>query len=123
MGDVRVIARAGAAFAALLAVSVLSGSALGAGAAPDISGTYWAPEYRAKLVLTPAGELPLTPMGKAAYDKNIAGLKSGELIDAARRFCVPDGMPRSMASPYPFEIIQAPPGQITMVHELNHQIR
>src|SRR3954467_7045388 len=30
---------------------------------------------------------------------------------------------RAMASPSPFEIIQAPPGQITMVHELNHQIR
>jgi len=28
-----------------------------------------------------------------------------------------------LATPYPFEIIQAPPGQITIVHELNHQIR
>jgi hypothetical protein len=123
MGDVRVVARTGMAFAALLAISVMSGSALGAGAAPDISGTYWAPEYRAKLVLVGGGDLPLTPMGKAALDKNVAGMKSGEIIDAARRFCVPDGMPRVMASPYPFEIIQAPPGQITMVHELNHQIR
>ena len=34
-----------------------------------------------------------------------------------------DGLPRLLASPYPFEILQAPPGQITMVHELNHQIR
>jgi hypothetical protein len=28
-----------------------------------------------------------------------------------------------LASPYPFEIIQAPPGQVTIIHELNHQIR
>jgi len=54
---------------------------------------------------------------------NMAGLKDGSITDAARKFCVPDGLPRVLATPYPFEIIQAPPGQITMVHELNHQIR
>ena len=65
---------------------------------------------------------PTTPAGKAAYDKNIAALKSGELIDAARRFCVPDGIPRILATPYPFEIIQTP-GQTTIIYELNHAIR
>jgi len=123
MKDLRICARAGSALAAVFAISLLSGSAYGAGATPDISGTYWATEYKAKLVLVGGGELPLTPAGKAAYDKNIAGLKDGSITDTARKFCVPDGMPRAMASPYPFEIIQAPPGQITMVHELNHQIR
>ena len=123
MTDFRVHARAGAAIAAVLALSVAGSSAFGAGAAPDISGTYWATEYHPKLVIQGGGDLPLTAMGKAAYDKNVAGLKSGEITDAARKFCVPDGIPRAMASPYPFEIIQAPPGQITMVHELNHQIR
>ncbi len=42
MEDLRVCARAGSALLALLAASVVSGSALGAGNAPDISGTYWA---------------------------------------------------------------------------------
>ncbi len=123
MEDVRVHARAGAALAAVLALSVTAGSAYGAGAAPDISGTYWATEYHAKLQIVGGGDLPLTAMGKEAYAKNQAGLKSGEITDAARKFCVPDGMPRVMATPYPFEIIQAPPGQVTIVHELNHQIR
>jgi hypothetical protein len=122
MEDVRVLSRAGAALAALLAVS-LSGSALGAGAAPDISGTYWATEYHPSLQIVGGGALPLTPDGKKAYDMNQAGLKDGSITDAARKFCVPDGMPRVMSTPYPFEIIQAPPGQITIVHELNHQIR
>jgi len=36
---------------------------------------------------------------------------------------VPDGLPRILATPYPFEIIQAPPGQITVVYELNHEVR
>jgi hypothetical protein len=123
MEDLRVYARAGSAFAALLVVSLVSGSALGAGAAPDISGTYWAPEYHSRLQPVGGGELPLTAEGRAAYMKNQAGLKDGSIEDAARKFCVPDGIPRAMASPYPFEIIQAPPGQVTIVHELNHQIR
>jgi hypothetical protein len=123
MQEFRVGARAGMAFAAMLAVSVVSGSAYGAGAAPDISGTYWATQYNAKLQIVGGGDLPLNAAGKKALDMNIAGLKDGSITDAARKFCVPDGIPRSLATPYPFEIIQAPPGQITIVHELNHQIR
>jgi len=123
MNEIRVMARAGTAIAAFVALSVVAGSAYGAGAAPDISGTYWATEYHPKLVLVGGGNLPLNADGQKAYDMNQKGLKDGSITDAARKFCVPDGIPRVMASPYPFEIIQAPPGQITMVHELNHQIR
>jgi hypothetical protein len=123
MENVRVLARAGSAFAALLAVSLLSTSAYAAGAAPDISGTYWITQYNAKLQLTDGGEPPLNDAGRAEYAKNQAGLKDGSLTDAARKFCVPDGIPRVLANPYPFEIIQAPPGQTTIVYELNHQIR
>jgi hypothetical protein len=121
MGIVWVSARAGSAFTALLALSALSGSAQAQ--TPDISGTYWASEYHAKIQIVGGGDLPLTAAGKAAYDKNMAGLKDGSITDAARKFCVPDGLPRVLATPYPFEIIQAPPGQVTIVHELNHQVR
>jgi hypothetical protein len=93
------------------------------GQTPDISGTYWATEYHPKIQLVGGGELPFTPAGKAAYEQNLAGLTDGSIIDAARKFCVPDGLPRVLAAPYPFDLIQAPPGQITMIHELNHQIR
>src|SRR5712692_3117012 len=118
----RVCARVGATSAALLAVSLVSGSAFGADA-PDLSGIYWATQYNAKIQIVGGGELPFTPAGKAAYDKNIAGLKDGSITDNARKFCVPDGLPRVLANPYPFEIIQAPPGQITIIYELSHQIR
>jgi hypothetical protein len=114
-------ARAGSAWAVLLALTALSGSAYGE--TPDISGTYWASEYRAKIAVLGGGDLPLTAEGKAAYENNVAGLKDGSIIDNARRYCVPDGLPRALATPYPFEIFQTPPGQITIVHELNHQIR
>jgi hypothetical protein len=122
MEDHRVCGRAAATAAALLALTLLSGSAYAADA-PDISGIYWATQYNAKIQLVGGGELPLTAAGKAAYDKNIAGLKDGSLTDNARKFCVPDGLPRVLANPYPFEIIQAPPGQVTIIYELSHQVR
>jgi hypothetical protein len=116
-------ARAGSALVALLALQPISRPAHAQGAVPDISGTYWATEYNAKIAPLGGGELPFTADGKAAYEANIAGLKDGSIKDVARKYCVADGLPRLLASPYPFEILQAPPGQITMVHELNHQIR
>jgi hypothetical protein len=121
MRVVWVSARDSSASTALLAISALSGSAQAQ--TPDISGTYWATEYHAQIQLVGGGELPLTADGKKAYEMNMTGLKDGSITDTARKFCVPDGLPRVLASPYPFEIIQAPPGQVTIIHELNHQIR
>jgi hypothetical protein len=107
--------------ASLLALTALSSSALSQ--TPDISGIYWATEYHPKIQLVGGGDLPLTAAGKTTYEKNMAGLKDGSIVDAARKFCVPDGLPRVLATPYPFEIIQAPPGKVTIINELSHQIR
>jgi hypothetical protein len=84
MGVVWVSARASSALTALLAISAVSGSAQAQ--TPDISGTYWATEYSAKIQLVGGGDLPLTATGKAAYEKNMAGLKDGSITDAARKF-------------------------------------
>jgi hypothetical protein len=108
---------------ALIAISILTVAIQAAAQSPDLSGIYWATEYNEKIQPVGGGELPLTPAGKAAYQKNAVGLKDGSLIDSARRYCVPDGLPRVLATPYPFEIVQGPPGQITIIYELNHQIR
>jgi hypothetical protein len=114
-------ARAGTVLAPLFALTLPFGSVYGE--TPDIPGTYWATEYRPKIQIVGDGDLPLTAAGKEAYEKNAAGLKDGSVVDNSRKYCVPDGLPRLLATPYPFEIIQAPPGQITIVHELNHQVR
>jgi hypothetical protein len=118
MGSLRAAIHTGPALALLLAVS---GPARAADAIPDLSGTYWATRYNAKIELVGGGDLPLTAAGKAAYE--MAALKDGTKSDDARKLCLPDGLPRVLATPYPFEIIQAPPGQTTIVYELNHQIR
>jgi hypothetical protein len=119
MQNLRLCARA----ASLLALSFSAGSVHAAGAAPDIAGTYWTTEYHGKIEPLGGGQIPFTPEGKAAYDMNIAGLKDKSVTDIARKWCLPDGVPRVLATPYPFEIIQGPPGQVLMIHELNHQIR
>jgi hypothetical protein len=121
MEEHRVCSRASAPFSALLAASVLSCSAYGA--EPDLSGIYWTTRYNAKIAIVGGGELPFNEAGKAAYEKNIAGLKDGTIKDEARRLCVPDGLPRSWATPYPFEIVHGPHGNVTILHELSHQIR
>jgi hypothetical protein len=109
------------AFMAMAAFAI-SAPAYAADAA-DIFGTFWATRYDAKIQVVGGGDLPLTAEGKAAYEMNIAGLKDGSITDAARKYCVPDGLPRVLATPYPFEIINAPRGQVTFVYELNHQVR
>src|ERR1700676_3457624 len=105
------------AFSAVTALAV-SAPAGAADAAPDIFGTFWATRYDAKIQIVGGGDLPLTPEGKAAYAANVAGLKDGSITDAARTWCVPDGLPRVLANPYPFEIIAAPRGQVTIVYGL-----
>ena len=90
--------------------------------AQNISGVWWTQKYDAKIVPVGGGDLPWTDAGKKKYADNMAKLKSGELKDDARRVCVPDGIPRILGNPYPFQIIQTP-GQVTIVYELNHVIR
>ena len=83
MEGVRFCTRVGSALGGLIVLSLAAGPAFAA-AAPDISGTYWGTEYRAKIQLVGGGDLPLTPDGRAAYEMNMAGLKDGSLVDGAR---------------------------------------
>jgi hypothetical protein len=96
--------------------------AAGAPAAQDVSGIWWANSYSAEIRPQGGGALPFTPAGAAAYTKNEAGLKDGSIEDAARKVCVPDGVPRILATPYPFQIFQSP-GFVTIVYEQNHVYR
>ena len=106
------------------AASVLAASAaMAAGAEPNIAGIWWTTTYSPKILVAGGGDPPLNAAGKTQYQQNQAGLKDGSLIDKARKVCIPDGVPRVLETPYPFEIFQVPVGQITMIHELNHQLR
>jgi hypothetical protein len=97
MGDCRVRGFAGIAAPVFLALTVVAAQAQ----EPDLSGIYWTKQYNAKIELVGGGELPFTPAGKKAYEANIAGFKDGSTEDTARTVCVPDGLPRVWANPYP----------------------
>ena len=65
MNDIRGLTCGVTALGAILILS-MTGSAFGAGTAPDFSGTYWATEYHPKLVLVGGGNLPLNAEGQKA---------------------------------------------------------
>ena len=118
--------RAGAALPFLVA-AILFGAAANAQKAPDaggadISGVWWATSYSPRIQPAGGGELPFTAAGRAQYEKNMVALKNGTVEDTARTLCTPDGVPRILATPFPFDIIQTK-GQITIVYEMNHAIR
>ena len=88
----------------------------------NISGVWWIEEYSAGIEPVGGGDLPFTPEGLQMYEENMAVLRDGSRTDEARRICVPDGIPRILGNPYPFEIGQTH-NQVTFVYELNHVIR
>jgi hypothetical protein len=91
---------------------------------PDLNGIYWTNTYSAKIHPIGGGDPPYTLEAMAAYRKNMAAAESYTLDDAARKVCTPDGVPRILASPYPFEIVQSPDrAEIHILYELNHVIR
>src|SRR5579883_1554624 len=92
-----------------------------AAAAADVTGIWWANSYTMRFQPR-EGAIPFTPAGAEAYRKNMAGLANGSITDAARKYCVPDGVPRILGTPYPFQIFESP-GFVTIFYEQNHVIR
>jgi hypothetical protein len=90
--------------------------------AQDISGVWWIQRYNRRILPMTGGELPFTAAGRAKYDANMRALAADPLADESRRNCVPDGVPRILASPYPFEILQTE-GQVTISYEINRTLR
>jgi hypothetical protein len=120
--SVRVLLSATAAAALCLVVIAYNSSA--ATAAPDISGVYWATAYSPRIEPTTGGDPPYKPEAMAQYKKNMADMVAGKLDDKSRSYCLPDGVPRALESPYPFEIVQSENrGEIYLLYEINHMIR
>lgn len=88
----------------------------------SISGVWWAAQSTPALLPLNGEDIPLTPGGRAIYDKNRSDLHSGKLVDRARHTCLPQGTPRVMTTQYPFEIVLTP-GQVSMLFEENRIYR
>jgi hypothetical protein len=108
----------------ILSSTLPTAAAQGEASWQDINGIYWASNYGAKIQPLDGGNPPYTPAAMAIYEKNMAAAKANTLEDNARRFCVPDGVPRFLESPYPFEIVETPARkEIHILYELNHGVR
>ena len=88
----------------------------------DIDGVWWTPGYDRKF-RTVEGELPpFTDRGRKEWQHNVDADKAGNPVADAPTGCLPHGIPRLLASPYPIQIITTP-GQMTWVHEVNRNQR
>jgi hypothetical protein len=87
---------------------------------PDISGL-WQPRgaYIGDIAkdLKP-GEVPFQPWAEALYKQRRDTLSK----DDPTGFCIPGGVPRSDAVPYPFKILNAP-GMVMILYEAVHSFR
>jgi hypothetical protein len=88
----------------------------------SISGVWWAAEDSPALHPANGEEIPLSPQGRALYDKSRAEQLAGRSVDKARHTCLPQGTPRVMTTRYPFEIVLTP-GQVSMLFEENRIYR
>jgi hypothetical protein len=91
-------------------------------AAAGLSGVWWASDYSARLVPVDGGPVPFTAQGRALYADNALGLHKDPGFDKAHALCVPQGIPRVLGAPYPFEIEQSH-GQVVFIHEANRAFR
>jgi hypothetical protein len=91
---------------------------------PQLSGTYNPKTYSQVIRPVGGGDPPYTAEAMAAYKKNMVAAKAYTLDDKARHGCTPDGVPRILESPYPFEIVETPNrGEVWIIYELNHVAR
>ena len=92
----------------------------GADGKPDISGLWQpAPLYIGDISrdLKP-GELPFQPWAEELYKHR----RETQSKDDPTGWCVPGGVPRSDAVPYPFKILQTP-GMVAILYEAVHSFR
>lgn len=99
-----------------------------AGSAPpskdmrDFEGVWWISRYEYLIGPEPGVPPPLRPKYMQILERRIRAKNRGTPEADASTDCRPHGMPRVMESPYPIRIVQTP-GQVTLLHEVAHNIR
>jgi hypothetical protein len=88
----------------------------------DFEGVWWISRYEYLIGPEPGVPPPLKPEYMRILERRIRAKNSGRPEADASTDCRPHGMPRVMESPYPIRIVQTP-GQVTLLHEVAHNIR
>lgn len=108
---------------AILSILLVQSNASADTAKPDFSGLWQVTAApHAALKPTSGKALPLTATAKTQHDQNQLALKSGKNgIDSMSR-CLPPGVPRILAMPKPFKIVQSDK-YLSFLFDWNHQSR
>jgi len=88
----------------------------------DIDGVWWTKGYDRNFRPIEGGLPPFTERGRREWERNVKADEAGTPVADAPTACLPHGIPRLLASPYPIQIVTTP-GQITWVHEVNRNQR
>ena len=89
---------------------------------PNISGVWFTQGYNRRISPMDGSETPWQPWTKAEFDRREAAEKNGKPLFDPTAACLPSGIPRLIAAPYPIEIIQTR-DQTVMLHETHHLFR
>src|SRR6185295_17727592 len=88
----------------------------------DIDGVWWTKGYDRNFRPIEGQLPPFTERGKREWERNVKADEAGTPVADAPTGCLPHGIPRLLASPYPIQII-TPPDQMTWAHEVKRNQR
>lgn len=89
---------------------------------PNISGAWQTRGYLRSIQPADGSETPWLPWTKAAFEKRAAAEKAGAPMFDPTAACMPSGVPRIIAAPYPIEIVQTP-DKTVILEEVQHLFR
>jgi hypothetical protein len=88
----------------------------------DFTGVWQTPGYQYRFVPADGSPTPWQPWAKAEYEARQKAQKDGIPLSDSTARCMPSGMPRIMAAPYPIKILQTPK-EVVILHEVQHLMR
>jgi hypothetical protein len=89
---------------------------------PNISGVWQVRGFERQTKPIDGSAPPWLPWNKEAVDKRMAAEKAGAPLYDPTAACLPSGMPRIIAAPYPVEIVQTPQATV-FLYEAQHLFR
>ncbi len=88
----------------------------------DFTGVWQVKGYQSRFVPADGTPTPWLPWAKTEFDKRQQAQKEGRPMTDSTAQCMPSGMPRVMAAPYPIKIMQTPK-EVVIMHEVQHLFR
>jgi hypothetical protein len=89
---------------------------------PNISGVWQVRGYERQIKPADGSPTPFLPWNKEIFDKRAAAEKAGNPMFDPTAGCMPSGVPRIIAAPYPIEIVQTP-DKTVFLFEVQHLVR